>query len=171
MGDVDEVLCAGDTIYEYRFSNETIALIRESGIRMVLGNHEATFLGPQGERARSSPSVDQQLVRYLQDLPMTMRTTVNGKSLYMVHASPWEPYNEYLYSTSAKLSRLPELGADIVILGHTHETMVRRIGRTLVINPGSVGEARGFNDLNLTYAVLDTVSEEVEIGTFRDPSR
>ena len=31
MGDVDQVLCLGDTIYEYRFSNEVIARLIEIG--------------------------------------------------------------------------------------------------------------------------------------------
>ena len=28
MGSVDELLCLGDSIYEYRFSNEVVALLR-----------------------------------------------------------------------------------------------------------------------------------------------
>ena len=30
----------------------------------------------------------------------------------------------------------------MVILGHTHHKMVRKIGNTLVINPGSIGQQR-----------------------------
>ena len=33
MGDVDELLCAGDSVYQFRFSNEVMALLRERGAR------------------------------------------------------------------------------------------------------------------------------------------
>ena len=29
MGEVDELICLGDSIYEYRFSNEVVHLLRE----------------------------------------------------------------------------------------------------------------------------------------------
>jgi predicted phosphodiesterase len=40
MGDIDELLCLGDSIYEYRFSNEVIRYLREVGAQVILGNHE-----------------------------------------------------------------------------------------------------------------------------------
>lgn len=172
MGDLDEILCAGDLIYEYRFSNEVMDLVRRRGIRLVLGNHEAVFLGPQGARARANGTANPDHIRFLQEAPFTLDIRVDGKRLLMIHGSPWEPHNEYLYPSHPKLGRLTELGADIVILGHTHYAMAARMGRTLVVNPGSCGEARDPRyDYQLTYAVLDTASGEVVIGAFPDPTR
>ena len=51
MGEVDELLVAGDLVYEYRFSNEVVGGARKLGMRYVLGNHEMVLLGPHGERA------------------------------------------------------------------------------------------------------------------------
>ena len=46
--------------------------------------------------------------------------------------------------------------------------MVERVGRALVINPGSTGEARDHsNGRRLSYAVLDTASGEVLIDNFQ----
>ncbi|MEK6739155.1 MAG: metallophosphoesterase, partial [Planctomycetota bacterium] len=45
MGGVDELLCAGDSVYQFRFSNEVMALLRERGARYILGNHEEVLLG------------------------------------------------------------------------------------------------------------------------------
>jgi len=54
-----------------------------------------------------------------------------------------------------------------VLYGHTHHQLTRRIGKVLVINPGSAGEARdGSNGRQLSCAVLDTVTEEVTITDF-----
>lgn len=52
MGDVDELLCLGDSIYEYRFSNEVVCYLRDHGAHTILGNHEEGFLAPGGARAR-----------------------------------------------------------------------------------------------------------------------
>ena len=60
----------------------------------------------------------------------------------MVHSTPWEPRGSYVLPHSAALERFGEADADIVLYGHTHRQVVRRIGRVLVVNPGSAGEAR-----------------------------
>jgi hypothetical protein len=50
--------------------------------------------------------------------------------------------------------------------------MAERVGRTLVINPGSAGEPRDArNAFRLSYAVLDTATGEVTFDDFPDPTR
>lgn len=172
MGDVDELLCAGDAVYQFRFSNEVMALLRERGARYILGNHEEVLLGKWGEHARSVEGVQQSELEYMASQGYRLETRLNGKSLVMVHGSPWEPHNEYIYPNSPAISRLAEIGADYVILGHTHYQMAERVGRSLVINPGSAGEPRDpRNGFMLSYAVLDTVTDEVMFDDFRDPTR
>ena len=56
-----------------------------------------------------------------------------------MHGSPWPPYGDYLYPGSPVLKRAAELDVDYLLLGHTHVAMAKRIGHTLVINPGSLG--------------------------------
>ena len=167
---VDEILLAGDGVYEYRFCNEVVASARRLGMRYVLGNHEMVLLGPHGERARSAADVDPAQVAYLASVPERVDVKVGGKQLCMVHGSPWEPYGDYLHASSATFQRADELGADFLILGHTHVPMVKRFGRTLVINPGSLGESREAGERQMvSYAVVDTDSEEVEIVRFPNP--
>ncbi len=87
----------------------------------------------------------------------------------MVHSTPWEPRGAYLYPHSPLLERFAEIDADIVLYGHTHHQLVRRVGRVLVVNPGSAGEARDpRNGRQLSCAVLDTVSQEVRVINFPD---
>jgi len=45
MGPIDALLCLGDSIYEYRFSNAVIGRLRELDALTILGNHEEIFLG------------------------------------------------------------------------------------------------------------------------------
>ncbi len=172
MGAVDELLCAGDAVYQFRFSNDVMALLRERGARYVLGNHEDVLLGRWGQHARSVDGVHEDELAYMAAQPSSIETRINGMSLVMVHGSPFEPHNEYIYPNSPSLSRFAEIDADYIILGHTHYQMAERVGRALVINPGSAGEARDpRNAFKLSYAILDTSSGEVTFDDFQDPTR
>jgi putative phosphoesterase len=166
----DEILVAGDAMYEYRFSNDVVELIQGLNARYIVGNHEMNLLSPGGARARSAPDVRQHNLEFLATVPTRMEVSVGGKRLLMVHGSPWYPYGDYLYASSRELKRCSELDVDILVLGHTHVPMVERFGGTLVVNPGSIGEGRGPDpERSVSYAVLDTDSEEVEIVRFPNP--
>jgi putative phosphoesterase len=172
MGEIDELVCAGDLIFQYRFSNEVVRRLRERGAHLVLGNHEDIFLGAGGERARAADWIDRDELAFLAEQRHTLRQTVSGKRLFVVHGSPWKPYYDYLYPHSPALQRYAEFDADIVIMGHTHHQMVMRAGTTLLINPGSTGQARDpGNGHQLTCAVLDSESEKVTHINFPDPAR
>jgi putative phosphoesterase len=169
IGDADELFCLGDSIYEYRFSNEVVRTLKERGVRVILGNHEEGFLGPQGIRARQPDWIDRTLLDWLADWPHRIELSIGGKKLLAVHSTPWEPRGAYVYPHSAHLARFAEAEADFVLYGHTHHQLVRRVGRVLVINPGSAGEARDTrNGRQLSCAVLDTVTEEVVVTDFPD---
>jgi putative phosphoesterase len=166
MGDrVDEVLVAGDAVYEYRLSNEVVERVREIGAQYVLGNHEMVLLSPAGAPARARPEVRAGNLEFLATVPTRLELTMGGRRLLMVHGSPWEPYNDYLYESSAGWARCDEEDlADILVLGHTHVPMAARKGRTLVVNPGSVSEPRGPDpDRRGSYAIIDTDAVEAWI--------
>jgi hypothetical protein len=67
-------------------------------------------------------------------LPPTFAREIEGLTIRVTHGhelgSP---------TPEALASRYP---ADIIVFGHTHRALVRRIGRTLVVNPGSAGPRR-----------------------------
>ena len=170
MGEIDELICLGDSIYEYRFSNEVVRLLKDREAQVILGNHEECFFGPQGARARARDGVDPELADWLAHRPHRHELTVGGKRLLLVHSTPWEPRGTYVHPESSLLARFAEAEADIVLYGHTHRQVVRRIGKVLVINPGSAGEARDHrNGRQLSCAVLDTASEAVQLFDFPDP--
>ncbi len=52
MGRIDYLICLGDSICDYRFSNEVVAHLREYEAHVIQGNHETGFYGPSGDRAR-----------------------------------------------------------------------------------------------------------------------
>jgi putative phosphoesterase len=167
IGDADEILCLGDSICDFRFSNEVVALLKARGARLIRGNHEDGFFAPQGERARAAAWIDRGLLDWLAVQPHRLLLEVGGKKLLAVHSTPWEPHGAYVYPHSAELGKFAEAAADFVLYGHTHHQLVRRVGRVLVINPGSAGEARDpSNGGRLSCAVLDTATEEVAVTDF-----
>ena len=170
MGDVDELICLGDSIWEYRFSNEVAQLLREREAHTILGNHEEGFFGPLGERARARADNDGGLMDWLSDRPHRIELVCGGKRILLVHSTPWEPRGAYVHPESPDLARFAEVDANFVLYGHTHRQVVKRFGRVLVVNPGSTGDARDHhNGRLLSCAVLDTASEEARIIDFPDP--
>jgi putative phosphoesterase len=171
IGEVDELVCLGDSIFEYRFSNEVVRLLRDRGAQVILGNHEEGFFGPQGARARAAEWIDTSLLGWLAERPHRLELDCGGKRVLLVHSTPWEPRGSYVFPHSAQLERFADAEADFVLYGHTHHQLVRRVGRVLVINPGSTGDARDHaNGRQLSCAVLDTASDEVVVTDFPDIS-
>ena len=58
MGDIDELLCLGDSIFEYRFSNDVVARLKQRDAHIIQGNHEEVFMVRAGFRARDRPGID-----------------------------------------------------------------------------------------------------------------
>ena len=171
MGAIDELLCAGDVVYQYRWSNEVVALLQERDARVVLGNHDDKILGRDGERALAGEHVRGDLVSWLRAQPYEIETTIDGRQLLMAHSSPWGGW-DYHYPHDPIWAGAADLEQDVVVVGHTHVPMAERYGRTLVINPGSVGEARhAGNNYQLSCAVWDTASDEVTFHEYPDPAR
>jgi len=54
---------------------------------------------------------------------------------------------------------------DVVVHGHTHEAIIRRQGKTLVVNPG---EVCGYLSDRATFAVLDTETMDVKAVLLED---
>jgi putative phosphoesterase len=127
-----------------------------------LGNHDMVLLSPAGVTARTAPHVEAEELAWLGRLGFTHETVIDGRRIRMVHGSPWEPHGDYLRAHNPKWKDADELGVDILVVGHTHEPMAQRFGRTLVVNPGSLGEPRQADRIG-TYAVIDTVTGEATI--------
>ncbi|MDO8669929.1 MAG: metallophosphoesterase family protein [Dehalococcoidia bacterium] len=169
MGQVDEILCAGDLVYQYRFSNEVIEIVRSLGVKCVRGNHEDIIISHHGANLRASGTIKPENLRYITNLPIRFEEQIDGKKFYMVHGSPWDPLREYVMPQDRRIEQMKEIDADVVVMGHTHFPMVRKVGKVLVINPGSCGDPRDHSyGLRLTFAVLDTETGEAEIRVIEE---
>jgi putative phosphoesterase len=161
MGPIEALLCLGDSIDQFRFCNETVALLRSSGAHTLVGNHEEAFFAGEGRRASY---VDPDLADWLEARPDRLQLQLGGRRLLLVHSTPWRSNHAYVAETHADFSRFEVPGVDILLYGHTHQPVVRRVGNTLVVNPGSVGEGRPtLNGFVRSFAVLDPATLHAEI--------
>ncbi|HET7738202.1 MAG TPA: metallophosphoesterase family protein [Tepidiformaceae bacterium] len=172
MGDIDRLVCAGDAVFQFRWSNEVVGCLRDLDALVVQGNHEETLLAPDS-RALEDPAVDQELVSWMRAQPFRIETEVGGKRLLLTHGSPWEPWRDYVYPHHKRIwSKASDMGFDCIIVGHTHFKMAERYGQALIINPGSAGDARDpSNEFQLSCAVWDTESGDVTFYDYPDPLR
>jgi putative phosphoesterase len=167
IGDVDEWICLGDSIREYRFSNEVVSLLRKHSFITIQGNHEAIFFGRCGAKPRSAPWIDRDLMQWLGAQPSRRLLQREGKQILLVHSTPWESGDRYVCVDDSEFFRFGATSADIVLYGHTHEPVVARAGHALVVNPGSTGESRLRGDrLEMSCAVLDVTRCCAQVVSF-----
>lgn len=76
---------------------------------------------------------------FVHDVPEDRFFTIEGIKIFLTHG--------HNYGVKYSLSRLyqkgEELGADIVIFGHTHVSHCEKIGRITLFNPGSATRSYG----------------------------
>jgi putative phosphoesterase len=93
--------------------------------------------------------------RYLLQLPLIQRATLEGQRFLLVHGTPRDPLDEYLMKDPATWAdRVRDAEADIVCVGHSHVQFSLVADGVVVLNPGSVGQPRD-GDPRAAYAVID----------------
>ncbi len=90
---------------------------------------------------------------FLRSLPTIGWFEWGGRHFRMAHATPQGDLFEYLAPNEWD-QRVKDLECDYVVLGHTHIQDMRRVGRLIVLNPGSVGLNRDGSG-KACYAVYD----------------
>lgn len=150
----EQIVCLGDTIALGPQPAEVAARLRELGCPVIMGNCDAwfaewpleeedTLLYRQARWAaeRLSPE-DFAFIRSF--LPTATIPLGDDTSLLCFHGSPRSNKEVILATTPDE--QLEEIldgyDAPLMIGGHTHLQMVRRLGETLVVNAGSVGLPR-----------------------------
>lgn len=164
----DACLCLGDLVEYGPSPREIIRWVRDKALACVRGNHdhgtaqsvEITGIGgfrylTQATRGVTIQTISADDRRYLADLPMMKQLTLNGKRFLLVHACPRDPLDEYVPAEpTAWAARLQGWDVDYVCVGHTHQPFMLDLGRTKVINPGSVGLQRD-GDPRARYAIIE----------------
>ena len=93
---------------------------------------------------------------FLGQLNSHLRVELDGVKFGLYHGSPFS-IDDYIYPDAA-LSKFKSLmlhDEDVVLMGHTHYQFSLLLLKTIIINPGSVGQARDVRGL-ASYVVFNT---------------
>lgn len=161
---VDSIWCTGDIAGYGQGLEETIRLLQDSDCQLIFGNHEIEYLNKHSDEMTSEVN------NYLKNLPGVIQQNIEGKTVYMVHASPPDSLmdgirlldqNGNILESEIQnwMRRLSNFEYDVLIVGHTHQVFAQEIGSTLVINPGSTQfnhscAILSLPDLNLQWFAL-----------------
>ncbi len=155
----DQLICLGDTVSLGPQPNEVLAALKEMNGVIIRGNHDEAILQP--EKA-AEYEITEHLIPDLHwcrtrlngeefDFirsfkPLHSVTLPNGVKLLAFHGSPLSTTDIILATTPAEtLERyFQHHAADVFIGGHSHIQMLRRHGKKMVVNSGSVGNAFEF---------------------------
>lgn len=165
MEKVNQILCVGDFVGYGAKPNEVIELAKRLKMGSVIGNHDYASLtddtsGFNPYAAAAAHYTYQHLSKeskgFLTSLPLTSKIKIKGYTFRLVHGSPADPLNEYIFpETSKNLLKefLKSTGADVLLLGHTHVPMFIQLKDGVVLNPGGVGQPRD-RDPRASYGVI-----------------
>jgi putative phosphoesterase len=174
---VDSLLVTGDLVGYYFAPLKVLQLLASWEKFVVRGNHE-DMLATSRTDPKSSHKVEKRYgcgvrlaleqlsgeqIDYLCSLPHPLALNLGGLRILLCHGSPWD-VDQYIYpdADSDLMLRCASYDFDVVVMGHTHYPIVREIGKTLLVNPGSVGQPRN-RQLGASWALLDTESRSVTL--------
>jgi predicted phosphodiesterase len=104
---------------------------------------------------------------WLAELPLDIEFRCgDGLRALAVHAAPGTDDGEGIHpgqSNPEIQALLSGVSAELILVGHTHEPMIRRVGKQIVANLGSVSNPRA-PDLRASYVLLDSSSAGTSIS-------
>lgn len=174
---VERLFVAGDLIGYYFAPRKVLELLDEWDTAIVKGNHEDMLIASisddsflQQIDARYGSGIRQALteltpqqIKYLCDLPHPLIVYVDELRVLLCHGAPWD-VDQYIYpdASDSLFYRCVADNFDLVVLGHTHYPMIKKIGNTVLVNPGSVGQPRHCVP-GACWAILDTADCSVSL--------
>ena len=167
----DAVLFLGDIVNFGPDPKRCLDWVRTNATAAVRGNHDhgVAFGGELGVNPgllaeyRVMRDFTQNVLPdadrgWLGNLPLSQDVELDGARFHLVHAMPSDPLARRLALVSARQDDLEAEVAqlsprpDVLMVGHTHLPGMRKVGDTIIVNPGSLGQPRnGIPDA--TYAV------------------
>ena len=157
--DFELIFCAGDVAGYGTELDATVKLLLEYRCRVVLGNHDLWSIWA------SENKFDNQTYQFLRTLPVQDNLNVADTDLCMVHGSPPDSLMEGIKLLDENGEIVPAQMAfwsealagcpcDVLVVGHTHQVFAEKLGKVLVVNPGSTV-------FNHTCAIISLPEQEV----------
>jgi predicted phosphodiesterase len=183
----ERIICTGDIVAYCAEPGQTLELIRQWGIHVIMGNCEEAlaFSEPDCgcgfaadsscsalaitwyEFADSRVSVEQR--RWMQDLPRSIEFEIGGKGFKVVHGS-LSSINEFVFASSdtpGKLAQIREAGVDALIGGHCGIPFGQGIEKLFWLNAGVIGMPANDGGSHGWYMLIDPVAGGTKVSWHR----
>lgn len=175
---IEHLLISGDIVGYYYHPDKVFDELADWSYEMIQGNHDR-ILGEiyHGNeklkvwyKKKYGSGIDSALdvlgpseCIYLSKLPATKEIFIGKRKIFLCHGSPSDQ-DEYIYPDSPedKILRCSIGNFDIIIMGHTHYPMEKRINSKLLLNPGSTGQPRNYIP-GANWSILDLNTLQVQL--------
>jgi protein phosphatase len=176
----DKVFCMGDLVDYGPEPIGVIDWIRDNNVPTIRGNHDNAVAlhvdcgcsytykhlsEATREHTWSSISVNDE--HFLKGLPLKLESEIDGLRFMFVHGSP-SSFFDYI-DPDIEVERLESYTADLnddyLVTGHTHKPAMLKTSKTVIINPGSIGQPRD-NDWRASCMIFNTNNKVCETIRF-----
>jgi putative phosphoesterase len=162
----DELWVLGDLLNYGPEPREVVTEIMDKATVVLRGNHDdavvSTEAAPWKNRWRVTAEATRQFTAsvlpdhhkaFIRGLPLHRRVEREGTSFFLTHATPTDPlYGHHSVESDEWESEVKIAAAKVLLVGHSHIPFMRVVDRTVVLNPGSIGQPRN-GDIRASYAV------------------
>jgi len=164
----DGILCVGDIVDGLGDCNRCIDLLKRNEVITVKGNHEKWIIKSEMRDIAGATRIKDlsaESIEYIRSLKDEIEIEENTTKMLLCHGigkndmaciKP-EDYGYGLECNDALWDLIASNKYSIMIGGHTHEEMVRKIDRLTIINPGSMDKNDGSN-----FAIMDLIKNNVD---------
>jgi predicted phosphodiesterase len=179
--EADRVICTGDVVAYCAEPCETLDLIRDWGIHVVMGNCEESLaygeddcgcgFEPGSECSVlavtwydfASRRVSPEQRRWMQGLPRSIDFSMSTRDFRVLHAS-LDSINEFVFASSdhgTKLAQVRAAGVDVVIGGHSGIPFGQRLEGHYWLNSGVIGMPANDGGSHGWYLLLEPVAQGI----------
>lgn len=143
---VDEIICLGDIVDLGPRPQAVVDRLRTRNVRCVRGNHDPLDEHPghpmlADVEAWTRTQLDAATLAELASLPERIELELAGTRVLCVHGSPRDVNDQLLVSTPDEqlIAWTSGYEFDVLVCGHTHVQLLRRIDAQVFVNVGSLG--------------------------------
>ena len=177
------IICTGDTVAYCAHPNETVALLREWGITVVMGNCEESLgwrapdCGCGFEEGSACEVLSESWYRFanqnieienrdwMRSLPRIVRFSFHNKSFAVIHGGI-QKINQFIFASTdsaTKAQTIKDAKVDGIVAGHCGLPFTEQINGKLWHNPGVIGVPANDGTPRVWYSLWNTVQGKIHI--------
>ena len=183
----DRVICTGDIVAYCAEPGETVDLVRDWGIQVVMGNCEESLAYGEADcgcgfaadsecsllavtwydYANRRVSLEQR--RWMRELPRSIDFTLCGVDFRVLHGSV-DSINEFVFASGDQAERLAAIrraGVDAIIGGHSGIPFGQRLQQCYWLNSGVIGMPANDGGAHGWYLLLEPGQSGIEASWHR----